>query len=47
LLVIQSIDNRPAAESPLLSSFREAGYQPDYRGLVDMQVPTAGRAKGA
>ena len=47
LLVIQTIDNCPASESILLGHFREAGFRPDYRGLVDMQVPTAGRAQGA
>jgi ATP-dependent Lhr-like helicase len=47
LLVIQTIDNCPASESALLSSFRDAGFRPDYRGLVDVQAPTAGRAQGA
>ncbi len=37
LLVIEKIDGIAAAESPLLAEFRAAGYQLDYRGLIDLQ----------
>ncbi len=38
-LVIDRIDGKPAAESPLLGACRDAGYQLDYRGLIDIQPP--------
>jgi ATP-dependent Lhr-like helicase len=41
-LVIDRIDGRPAAESPLFPAFREAGYRLDYGGLIDIR-PDAGR----
>jgi ATP-dependent Lhr-like helicase len=41
-LVIAKIDGRPAAESPLLPAFREAGYQLDYVGLIDIRPPGSG-----
>ena len=37
LLVIEKIDGVAAAESTLLPEFRAAGYQLDYRGLIDLQ----------
>jgi ATP-dependent Lhr-like helicase len=37
LLVIEKIDGVAAAESRLLPAFRAAGYQLDYRGLIDLQ----------
>jgi ATP-dependent Lhr-like helicase len=46
LLVIEKIDGIAAAESSLLAEFRAAGYQLDYRGLIDLQpigTPAAGR----
>jgi ATP-dependent Lhr-like helicase len=38
-LVVDRIDGLPAAESPCLAVFRNAGYQLDYRGLIDLQPP--------
>ena len=37
LLVIEKIDGVAAPESGLLAEFRAAGYQLDYRGLIDLQ----------
>jgi ATP-dependent Lhr-like helicase len=37
LLVIEKIDGVAAADSTLLPEFRAAGYQLDYRGLIDLQ----------
>ncbi len=39
LLVIEKIDGRPVAESPLVEQFRQAGFATDYRGLVDVRPP--------
>jgi len=38
-LVIDKIDGKAAAESALLGAFCDAGYQLDYRGLIDIQPP--------
>ena len=47
LLVIEKIDGRPAPESPLLGTFRAAGYELDYRDLVDLSPPLASRVGSA
>ncbi|MCG6863296.1 MAG: DEAD/DEAH box helicase [Chromatiaceae bacterium] len=39
MLVIDNIDGQPASESPLIGSFRAAGYELDYRGLIDIRPP--------
>jgi ATP-dependent Lhr-like helicase len=41
LLVIERVDGVPAPESDLLAAFREAGYGPDYRGLIDLRPADA------
>jgi ATP-dependent Lhr-like helicase len=38
-LTIDRIDGAPAAESSLLAAFRAAGFELDYRGLIDIQAP--------
>jgi ATP-dependent Lhr-like helicase len=37
LLVIEQIDGEAAEHSPLLPALREAGYELDYRGLIDLR----------
>ena len=39
LLVIEKIDGVNVLESPLLETFRSAGFGADYRGLVDVRPP--------
>ncbi len=39
LLVIEKIDGINVLESPLLETFRQAGFDTDYRGLIDMLPP--------
>ncbi len=42
LLVIEKVDGIAAVDSPLVDQFKQAGYSPDYRGLIDLQAPGTG-----
>ena len=39
MLVIEKIDGAAAEGSPLRQVLLDAGYAPDYRGLIDVRPP--------
>ncbi|MEJ2534711.1 MAG: DEAD/DEAH box helicase, partial [Gammaproteobacteria bacterium] len=41
-LTIEKIDGRPAQQSALAEAFRRAGFESDYRGLMDARTPDFG-----